>query len=203
MLEARIEKHFVDSADLKYQLGATLAKPIAQAVEALLACVTNGGKVLVCGNGGSAADAARFAAEFVGQHERHRPELPAVALSSDGTVLTTLLKQHASMQIFSRQVRALGHQGDVLLALSVDGQCANVVAAIEAAHEREMVVVALIGTEQAQNTMMDALRETDVRIVVPYSGAHSAARIKEIHGLVLHSLCDGVDSMLLGEQELV
>jgi D-sedoheptulose 7-phosphate isomerase len=200
MLEPRIEKHFIDSADLKYQAATQLSKPIAQGVEALMACVTNGGKVLACGNGGSAADAQHFAAEFVGRYERERPELAAVALTTDSSILTALANDYDFTQVFARQVRALGQAGDVLLAISTSGNSANVIAAIEAAHEREMTVVALTGSKdgKAGGQMAALLRETDVHICVPHE---RPARIQEVHLLTLHCLCDGVDAMLLGEQE--
>lgn len=200
MLEPRIEKHFIDSADLKYQAATQLSKPIAQAIDALMACVTNGGKVLACGNGGSAADAQHFAAEFVGRYERERPELAAVALATDSATLTALANDYDFTQIFAKQVRALGQAGDVLLAISTSGNSANVIAALQAAHEREMTVVALTGSKdgKAGGKMAAMLRETDVHICVPHE---RTARIQEVHLLTLHCLCDGVDAMLLGEQE--
>ena len=136
MLEQRIEQHFIDSADLKYQSAQALSKPIAAAISAILASVTSGGKVLACGNGGSAADAQHFAAEFVGRFERERPELGAIALSTDSSILTAIANDYHYDQIFSKQVRALGQSGDVLLAITTSGNSANVLAAIEAAHER-------------------------------------------------------------------
>ena len=134
MLEQRIEQQFIDSADLKYQAAQVLAKPIAAAVQALLACVTSGGKVLACGNGGSAADAQHFAAEFVGRFERERPELGALALTTNSSILTAVANDYSFLHIFSKQVRALGQPGDVLLAISTSGNSANVMAAIEAAN---------------------------------------------------------------------
>jgi D-sedoheptulose 7-phosphate isomerase len=196
MLEQRIQQHFIDSADLKYQAGPLLSKPIEAAVQALLACVTSGGKVLACGNGGSAADAQHFAAEFVGRFERERPELAALALTTDTSLLTAVANDYDYSQVFSRQVRALGQAGDVLLAISTSGNSANVVAALEAAHERDMTVVALTGRGGGQIGRL--LRETDVHICVP---SDSTARIQEVHLLTLHCLCDGVDTQLLGEQE--
>ena len=136
MLEQRIQQHFIDSADLKYQSAQLLSKPIGDAAEALLACVTSGGKVLACGNGGSAADAQHFAAEFVGRFERERPELGAIALTTDTSIITAIANDYDFNVIFSRQVRALGSPGDVLLAISTSGNSGNVLAAIEAAHER-------------------------------------------------------------------
>ena len=196
MLEQRIEQQFIDSADLKYQSAQTLSKPIAAAVGALLMCVTGGGKVMACGNGGSAADAQHFAAEFVGRFERERPELGAIALSTDSSIITALANDYNFDQIVSKQVRALGQPGDVLLAISTSGNSRNVLAAIEAAHERDLIVVALTGKGGGKITQL--LRETDVHICVPHD---RTARIQEVHLLVLHCLCDGVDSQLLGEQE--
>lgn len=196
MLEQRIEQHFIDSADLKYQAASILSKPIAAAVQALLACVTSGGKVLACGNGGSAADAQHFSAEFVGRYERERPELAAIALTTDSSILTAIANDYDFSVIFSRQVRALGQPGDVLLAISTSGNSANVLAAIEAAHEREMVVVGLTG--HGGGKMGHALRDTDVLICVPHE---RTARIQEVHLLTLHCICDAVDAQLLGDQE--
>jgi len=196
MLEQRIQQHFIDSADLKYQAAPVLSKPIADAVQALLTCVTGGGKVLVCGNGGSAADAQHFAAEFVGRFERERPELAAIALTTDSSVMTAIANDYDFNVIFSRQVRALGQAGDVLLAISTSGNSANVLKAIEAAHEREMVVIGLSGRDGGKMTA--ALRDTDVHICVPHE---RTARIQEVHLLTLHCLCDAVDTLLLGDLE--
>ena len=196
MLEQRIEQNFIDSADLKYQSAQVLSKPIAAAVQAMLTCVTSGGKVLACGNGGSAADAQHFAAEFVGRYERERPELAAIALTTDSSIITAIGNDYDFSVIFSRQVRALGQPGDVLLAISTSGNSANVLAAIEAAHEREMVVVGLTG--RGGGKMMQALKDTDVHICVPHD---RTARVQEVHLLSLHCICDAVDAQLLGDQE--
>jgi len=196
MLEQRIQQHFIDSADLKYQAAQSLSKPIAAAVQAMLACVTSGGKVLACGNGGSAADAQHFSAEFIGRFERERPELGAIALTTDSSILTAIGNDYDFNRIFSKQVRGLGQAGDVLLAMSTSGNSGNILAAIEAAHEREMSVVALTGRGGGKITSL--LRETDVHICVPHD---RTARIQEVHLLVLHCICDGVDAQLLGEQE--
>ena len=125
MLEQRIEKHFIDSADLKYQAALALSKPIALATQAILVSVTSGGKVLACGNGGSAADAQHFAAEFIGRYERERPELGAIALTTDSSIITAIANDYDFSVIFSKQVRALGVAGDVLLALSTSGNSAK------------------------------------------------------------------------------
>jgi D-sedoheptulose 7-phosphate isomerase len=196
MPEQSIQQHFIESADLKYKSADILAKPIAAAVQAVMACVTSGGKVLACGNGGSAADAQHFAAEFVGRFERERPELGAIALTTDSSILTALANDYDFNVVFARQVRALGQPGDVLLAISTSGNSANILAAIEAAHGRDMVVVALTG--RGGGRIGQVLRETDVHICVPHE---RTARIQEVHILALHCICDAVDSQLLGEQE--
>ena len=196
MLEQRIQQHFIDSADLKYQAAPLLSKPIADAVQALLACVTSGGKVLICGNGGSAADAQHFAAEFVGRFERERPELAAIALTTDSSILTAVGNDYGFSVIYSRQVRALGQAGDVLIAITTSGNSDNVLKAIEAAHEREMVIIGLSG--RGGGKMTRALRDTDVHICVPHD---RTARVQEVHLLTLHCLCDAVDDLLLGDTE--
>lgn len=197
MLEQRIQQNFIDSADLKYQASQVLSKPIAAAVQAVLSCVTSGGKVLACGNGGSAADAQHFAAEFVGRYERERPELSAIALTTDSSILTAIANDYDFKVVFSRQVRALGSPGDILLAISTSGNSANVLAAIEAAHEREMVVIGLTG--RGGGKMSQSLRDTDVHICVP---SDRTARIQEVHILTLHCICDAVDAQLLGDQDV-
>ena len=197
MIEQRIEQHFIDSADLKYQAAQVLSKPIAAAISAILASVTSGGKVLACGNGGGAASAQHFSAKFVGGYERERPELAAIALSTDSSVLTGIANDYDFNVIFAKQVRAFGGAGDVLLAISSSGDSANVLAAIDAAHERDMTVVALTGKGGGKMTF--ALRETDVHICIPHD---HISRIQEVHLLVLHCICDGVDAQLLGDQEV-
>ncbi|MDM0115704.1 SIS domain-containing protein [Variovorax sp. J22R133] len=196
MLEQRIQQHFIDSADLKYQTGPLLSKPVSQAVQALLACVTSGGKILACGAGVSGLVAAQFAAHFIGRFERDRPELAAIALEPDAADPLADTPDAADPDRFARQVRALGQAGDVLLAVSATGQSASVLAATEAAHAREMTVVALLGGNGG--AVGRALRETDVQVCVPHE---RAARVHEVHLLTLHCLCDGVDAQLLGEQE--
>jgi D-sedoheptulose 7-phosphate isomerase len=196
MLEQRIQQHFIDSADLKYQAAPLLAVPVAQAVQAMVNALTNGAKVMACGNGGSAADAQHFAAELVGRFERERPGLSALALTTDSSVLTALANDYDFTQVFAKQVRALGVPGDVLLAISTSGGSPNVLAAIEAAHERDMTVVALTG--KGGGRIGQKLRETDVHICAPHD---RTARIQEVHLLVVHCLCDGVDALLLGEPD--
>ena len=196
MLEQRIQQQFFDSADLKYAAAEILSKPIADAVNTVVGCITAGGKVLACGNDGSASDAQHFAAEFVGRFERERPGLAAIALTTDTSILTAIGNDYDFNSIYSKQVQALGAPGDVLLAISTSGNSSNVLAAVEAARAKDMTVVALTG--RGGGKLRERLGETDVHICVPHE---RTARIQEVHILVLHCLCDAVDLQLLGEQE--
>lgn len=197
MLEQRIQQHFIDAADLQYQAAQALAAPIAAAVQAVVACLTGGGKVLACGQGASAAAAQQFAALCVAGFERERPELAALALGADAGLLSAESAFAAQPQAaFARQVRALGQLGDVLLMLSVTGDEPALLAALEAAHERELMVLLLTG--RSGGAIAARLRETDVLIAVPHD---RPARVREVHTLVLHCLCDGIDAQLLGEEE--
>ena len=196
MLEQRIQQQFFDSADLKYAAAEVLSKPIADAVSAIVGCITAGGKVLACGNGGSASDAQHFAAQFVGRFERERPGLAAISLSTDTSILTAIGNDYDFNAIFAKQVQALGNPGDVLLAISTSGNSANVLAAVEAARAKELTVIALTGRQGGK--MRGLLTETDVHICVPHE---RTARIQEVHILALHCICDAVDLQLLGEQE--
>ena len=196
MLEQRIQQQFFDSADLKYAAAEPLSKSIAAAVEAVLGSITAGGKVLACGNGGSAADAQHFAAELVGRFERERPGLAAIALTTDSSILTAIGNDYDFASIYSKQVQAIGQPGDVLIAISTSGNSANVLAAVEAAHAKDMTVVALTG--RTGGRLIELLTDTDVHIAVPHD---RTARIQEVHLLALHCLCDAVDFQLLGDQE--
>ena len=196
MIEQRIQQQFFDSADLMYAAAEVLSKPLAEAVEALVGCITAGGKVLVCGNGGSASDAQHFAAEFVGRFERERPGLAALALTTDTSILTAIGNDYDFNSIYSKQVQALGNPGDLLIAISTSGNSGNVLAAVGAAHAKDMTVVALTG--RSDGKLGALLTDTDVHICVPHD---RTARIQEVHGLALHCLCDAVDQQLLGEQE--
>ena len=175
---------------------AALAPRLEEAVALIRGTLNAGHRLYACGNGGSAADAQHFSAEFVGRFERERPELAAISLTTDTSILTAIANDYHFDQIFSKQVRALGQPGDVLLAMTTSGNSGNVLAAVEAAHEREMTVVALTG--RGGGRMAQALRETDVHICVPHD---RTARIQEVHLLTLHCICDGVDAQLLGDQE--
>jgi len=192
-LIARVTKHFEDSAQTKLDAVTVLAAPIAGAVEALTHSLINGGKILACGNGGSAGDAQHFAAELIGRFEAERQELAAIALTTDSSILTAVGNDYSFNQIFSRQVRGLGHAGDVLLAISTSGNSGNVIEAIRAAHEAEMRVVALTGKGGGQ--IGDMLNDDDIHLCVP---ADRTARIQETHLVIIHCLCDGIDALLLG-----
>ena len=192
MLDLRIQQHFIDSADLHYQVAETLAKPVDAAVQAVLASVTGGGKVLVGGMGSSSALAQYLVNLLVGGFERERPGLAAVCLSSDALMAT----RWSDGQALAKQILALGQTGDVLVLISTDGSEVALVQAAQAAHEREMSVLALTGHQGG--ALGRQLRETDVHVCVPHE---RTARICEVQHLVLHCLCDGIDTQLLGEQE--
>ncbi|MDO4592419.1 MAG: SIS domain-containing protein [Comamonadaceae bacterium] len=198
MLEQRIQQHFIDSADLKYQAAQALSAPISAAVQALLACITGGGKILACGAGASASQAQMFAGLCVSGLERDRPELAAVALTSESVFLGSISgASNLSNHYLARQVRALGQASDVLLVVSISGNESCMLQAVEAAHERDMMVVVLTGN--TGGALAGRVRETDVLITVPHE---RPMRVREVHDLVLHCLCDGVDTQLLGEQEM-
>lgn len=195
-LISRISQHFQDSAQLKVDAVDHLSAPIAEAAEAMVACLLANGKILTCGNGGSAADAQHLAAELVGRFEMERQGLAAIALTTDSSILTAIANDYGFKAIFEKQVRALGQSGDVLLAISTSGNSANVIEAIRAAHENELRVVALTG--RGGGEIAGLLRDTDVHICVP---SDRTARIQEVHLLTIHCLCDGIDCLLLGVEE--
>jgi len=189
----RISTNFRDSANLKLSAMQELGPPIAAAIERMVGCLRSDGKILSCGNGGSAADSQHFSSELLNRFEAERPGLAAIALTTDTSTLTSIANDYDYDQVFSRQVRALGHPGDVLLAISTSGNSRNVLAAIQAAHEAQMSVVALTG--RGGGALAEELAATDIHICVP---ANSTARIQEVHLLTLHCLCDGIDCLLLG-----
>lgn len=192
----RISRQFEESARTKLDAIEAMAAPIAGAIEVMTGSLLNNGKILACGNGGSAADAQHFAAELVNRFEMERPPLAAIALTTDSSILTSIANDYDYNQVFSKQVRALGQPGDILLAISTSGNSPNVMAAIEAAHEREMRVIALTGKGGGQ--MGAQLADADIHLCVP---SQRTARIQEVHLLVLHCLCDGIDCLLLGVEE--
>ena len=188
-----IRGHFSESIATKQAAMAVLVAPIAAATVLLTGALRAGGKILSCGNGGSAGDAQHFSAELLNRFERERPGLSAMALSTDTSTLTSIANDYAYEQVFSKQVTALGRPGDALLAISTSGNSPNVVAAIHAAHECNLRVVALTGRNGGR--MAGALRAGDVEIRVP---AERTARIQEVHLVVIHCLCDGIDRTLYG-----
>jgi D-sedoheptulose 7-phosphate isomerase len=192
----RILAHFQESAELKLKSANLLAQPISQAIELMFNALSNGNKILACGNGGSAGDAQHFAAELVGRFERERFPLPGIALTTDTSIITAVGNDYSFNEIFSKQVQAFGQAGDILLAISTSGNSANVLAAVEAALEREMRVVAMTGKDGGQLAKM--LTDADVHINVPHS---RTARIQEVHLVAIHSICDGLDVALFGEDD--
>ena len=191
----RIRMHFTDSAELKLGAADAMAPHIARAAALMTDCLLADGKILACGNGGSAADAQHFAAEMVGRFERERPELPAISLATDTSILTAIANDYDYAQVFAKQVRALGDSGDVLLAISTSGNSANVVAAADAAHERGMRIVALTG--KGGGRLGELMTAEDVHLCVPHD---VTARIQEVHLLTIHCMCDAIDASLLGDE---
>jgi D-sedoheptulose 7-phosphate isomerase len=189
----RILAHFQESADLKLKSAAALSSPISQAIELMFSALSNGNKILACGNGGSAADCQHFAAELVGRFERERFPLPAIALTTDTSIMTAVGNDYSFREIFSKQVQAFGQAGDILLAISTSGNSSNVLAAVEAALEREMRVVAFTGKDGG--ALAKLLTDADVHINVPHS---RTARIQEVHLVAIHCICDGIDVALFG-----
>lgn len=192
----RVSQHFEQSVQVKQASIELMSAPIVGAIEVMTRCLLNEGKILACGNGGSAADAQHFAAEMVGRFEMERQELAAVALTTDTSILTAVANDYSYRQIFSRQVRALGRAGDILLAISTSGNSENVIEAIHAAHEVGMIVIALTG--HGGGKINKLLKGEDVELCVP---ADRTARIQEVHLLVIHCLCDGIDALLIGAEE--
>jgi len=194
-LVARIKQHFAGSIQTKQKSAELLSAEIAQAAETMVGCLLANGKILACGNGGSAADSQHFSAELLGRFERERPGLAAIALTTDTSTLTAIANDYNYDQVFSKQVQALGQAGDVLLAISTSGDSNNVIAAIHSAHERDMHVVALTG--KGGGKIAGLLSGEDVHICVP---SNTTARIQEVHLLTLHCLCDAIDTSLLGAE---
>ena len=195
-LISRISQHFTDSAQTKLDAIEMLAAPISEAAEAMVGALLANGKILACGNGGSAADAQNFDAELVGRFEMERQGLAAIALTTDSSIMTAIANDYSYKVIFDKQVRALGQAGDILLAISTSGNSGNIIEAIQAAHDNDLRVVALTG--KGGGEIAGLLRETDIHICVP---SDRTARIQEVHLLAIHCLCDGIDCLLLGVEE--
>lgn len=195
MANSRILKHFQENAELNVKIACSLSELIKQAIKLMFSALSNGNKILACGNGGSAAHCQHFAAELIGRFERERLPLPALALTADSSILTAISNDYNYVNIFSKQIQALGQTGDVLLAFSTSGNSANVLAAICTAKERDMNVVALTG--KPNKLMSQHLLNSDVHICIPH---YRTARIQELHLLILHCICDGIDVALFGNE---
>jgi D-sedoheptulose 7-phosphate isomerase len=194
--QARITKLFQDSIETKRQAMQVLVPHIEHASQVMVNALLNEGKILSCGNGGSAGDAQHFSSELLNRFERERPSLPALALTTDSSTITSIANDYSYNEVFSKQIRALGQPGDVLLAISTSGNSANIIQAIQAAHDREMTVVALTGRDGGG--MASLLLPEDIEIRVP---SKITARIQEVHLLVIHCLCDQIDQQLFGSEE--
>ena len=191
-LRQRASQHFLDSIAVKQEAEKILPESVARGVVAMIECLRSGGKVMACGNGGSAADAQHFAAELIGRFERERRELGAIALTTDTSILTAVGNDYSYDEVFAKQVRGLGKGGDILLGISTSGNSKNVVRAIEAAKQMGIKVIALTGNGGGKiGTILDA---EDIHLCVPST---RTARIQETHLVLLHGLCDGVDHLLL------
>lgn len=191
----RVLDNFNESIQLKKESSGQLAPLIAASAELMANCFLDDGKILSCGNGGSAGDAQHFSSEMLNRFEMERPGLPAIALTTDSSTITSIANDYQFADIFSKQVRALGQPGDVLLAISTSGDSHNVVHAIDAAHDRGMHVVALTGREGGQ--IADLIKDADIEIRVP---SWSTTRIQEVHLMIIHSICDLIDRRLLGQE---
>ncbi|WP_199722929.1 phosphoheptose isomerase [Pusillimonas sp. NJUB218] len=193
-MTSRMSSHFDDAIDTFKASAQALAEPLAASVDVLFAALANNNKILACGNGGSAADAQHFIAELVGRFERDRLPLAGIALNTDTSILTAVGNDYGYDHIFERQVTALGQPGDILVAISTSGNSPNVLRSIEAAHDREMMVIALSG--KGGGKMNDVLLDSDIHLCVPHD---RTMRIQEVHIILLHALCDGIDALLLGD----
>ena len=192
-LQDRIINHFSDSIQTKQDAMASLCELIAFASQRIVDALVNDKKVLTCGNGGSAGDAQHFSSEMLNRFERERPALPAIALTTDTSTLTSIANDYHYDEVFAKQLRALGQKGDILLVYSTSGNSANIVKAVNVAHERDMPVIALTGKDGG--ILAGVLNEADIEIRVP---SDSTARIQEVHLLISHCLCDLIDHQLFG-----
>jgi D-sedoheptulose 7-phosphate isomerase len=194
-IHSRISQNFIESIEEKKKAQAALVASIAEAIQTMVTSLQSGNKILACGNGGSAADAQHFSAELLNRFERERHPLAALALTTDTSTLTSIGNDYDFAQIFSKQIKGLGQEGDVLLAISTSGNSANVIDAVNVAQEKKMRVIGLTGG--SGGALSATLRPEDTLISVP---SKKTARIQEVHLLCLHCFCDGIDAVLLGDK---
>jgi D-sedoheptulose 7-phosphate isomerase len=192
-LVARINQHFAESVNLKLEAAKALADPLRRAAERMVQCLMSEGKIMACGNGGSAADAQHFTAELLNRFEMDRPGLAAFALTTDASTVTSIANDFDFEQVFAKQVRALGQPADLLLAISTSGNSRNVIQAVQAAHDRQMGVIALTGRNGGM--LGELLGAEDIHVCVPHA---NTARVQEVHILCIHCMCDAIDCLLLG-----
>jgi D-sedoheptulose 7-phosphate isomerase len=193
-LHERIVSQFTANAEASQDTLMRLGDLIEAAAVRLANCLLSDGKILCCGNGGSAAEAQHFSSELLNRYERDRPGLPAIALTTDTSALTSIANDYRFDEVFAKQIRALGHSNDTLVIYTTSGNSANILSAATAAHDRDMSIIALSGRDGGP--LAPLLRETDLEIRVP---SESTARIQEVHLLITHCFCDLIDHQLFGE----
>lgn len=194
-LTARIKRIFNESVETKLQVVEAIAPVIAQAAELIAAYILKNNKILICGNGGSAADAQHFSSELLNRFEIERPGLPAISLTTDTSTITSVANDSQFADIFAKQIYALGQSGDILIAISTSGNSMNIINAIKAAQDRDMTIIALTGRDGGKAAELLTERDIEIRVA-----AHSTARIQEVHILIIHCLCDVIDYQLLGQE---
>ncbi len=192
----QIKHNFSESIQTKINAADMILPTIATACEKTVQCLLDGHKILTCGNGGSACDALHFSSEMLNRYKHERPSLPAIALTADVATLTSIANDYQYSDVFAKQIRALGQDGDILLAISTSGNSANILSGIKAAHDRNMIVIAMTGGDGGK--IPGVLHENDIEIRVP---AFDTPRIQETHLLIIHCMCEAVDLQLFGSGE--
>ena len=192
----RIRDNFTESIQTKIAAADMLPETIARAGKIIVSTLLNGGKILTCGNGGSAADAQHFASELINRYERERPSLPCISLTTDTSTLTSIANDYSYSQVFSKQIKGLGHAGDILFAFSTSGNSKSISEAIKTALSKDMLIITCTGKDGGE--IAGLIGEDDVEIRVP---SNSTARIQEVHLVIIHCLCDVIDNQLFGETE--